>query len=231
VVTPSAGQLVINEFLSLNVNDTTNEFGSHEDWIELYNKSSSPLNLYGLYLTDDYAFPNRSALPNKILPPGGYLIIWADGNASSPQNVHCNFNLSSLGEKIMLSNGSGSVVDSVTFGMMTQDSSIGRCPDGSGGFVKQYITTFKSANYCGNGINEYPGQDVSFTCYPSPASDHVTVIINGKHAQSIILTNSLGQKVYESVPVREVAIDVSFLPSGLYFLHSGEAAGKILIRH
>lgn len=45
----------INEFLALNIADTVDEAGQHEDWIELYNTTGSPQNLYGLYLTDSQA--------------------------------------------------------------------------------------------------------------------------------------------------------------------------------
>ncbi|MBK7667235.1 MAG: CotH kinase family protein [Sphingobacteriaceae bacterium] len=94
VQTASVGQVYINEFLADNVGDVSNETFQFEDWIELYNTTSSPLELSGLYLTDNYSAPTKFPFPqNTVVPANGYLIIWADNNPSTSSYVHCNFKL------------------------------------------------------------------------------------------------------------------------------------------
>lgn len=231
VITPTAGQIVFNEFLSLNVNDAINEFGMHEDWIELYNTTGMPLNVYGLYLTDDTLFPARFALPNKVIQPNGYLTIWADGKTSTTSYIHSNFSLSSAGEKIVLSNGKGVIVDSVTYGLQLQDTSYGRCPNGTGGFSKQKQTTFHSQNSCGINVDEYFLPTVYIKSYPNPADSRVTIVTDNKSPMNVIVINSIGEIVYSNEIRRQLTMNVETFPSGLYMIHCGLAKNKILIQH
>ena len=48
----SVGQIVINEYSASNLSNYTDNYGENEDWIELYNTSSSTVDLTGWYLTD-----------------------------------------------------------------------------------------------------------------------------------------------------------------------------------
>ena len=41
----SQGSLVINEFLASNNNNITDNFGEHEDWIEIYNPGNMAVNI------------------------------------------------------------------------------------------------------------------------------------------------------------------------------------------
>ncbi|MBU1910108.1 MAG: CotH kinase family protein [Verrucomicrobia bacterium] len=63
--------------------------GSAADWIELYNRSSAPVPLRGFTLTDAANRPAKWRLPDVVLPPREFLLIWADGLAgvSSPWGV------------------------------------------------------------------------------------------------------------------------------------------------
>ena len=131
----SAGQVRINEFVAINSTGVMNELGNREDWIELYNVTSAPLELFGLYLSDDISNPFKYPFPpNSIIPSNGFVAIWADETVNAGY-LHCNFKLSSLGEGIFLSDASGNILDSISFGPPIADVSYGRCPDGSGSFV------------------------------------------------------------------------------------------------
>ncbi|HRD38560.1 MAG TPA: lamin tail domain-containing protein, partial [Bacteroidia bacterium] len=84
IQTATLGQVKINEFLADNQGDVQNEFNQYEDWIELHNTTSTPLELSGLFLTDNFASPFKFTIPqNTIIQPNGYLIIWADENPST----------------------------------------------------------------------------------------------------------------------------------------------------
>ncbi len=61
----STGGLVINEFMADNKNCLADPDrpDSYPDWIELYNGSSDPIELNGLYLTDDLDDPTKWQVP------------------------------------------------------------------------------------------------------------------------------------------------------------------------
>ncbi|RMD82824.1 MAG: hypothetical protein D6815_08175, partial [Candidatus Dadabacteria bacterium] len=103
---------VISEFMA--VNDTTiyDEDGDSSDWLEIFNDDSAALDLDGYYLTDDPALPTKWRLPAVVVPPGGYLLVWASGkDRSDPSGpLHANFKLSGAGEYLALVAPDGTTV-------------------------------------------------------------------------------------------------------------------------
>jgi hypothetical protein len=92
---PEAGALVLNEFLASNGGGLTDEDGDSSDWIEIYNRSASPVNLAGWALTDDPEQPQKWMFPDMTLGAGDYLIIFASGkNHVGADTLHTNFKLS-----------------------------------------------------------------------------------------------------------------------------------------
>lgn len=92
---------------------------SPEEWIELYNRSDSPVNLSGWALTGavQFTFP-----ANAILEPGGYLVVSRDREAllalhPSLPNVFGNWEgrLSDRGERIVLLDAHGNTADEVAY--------------------------------------------------------------------------------------------------------------------
>jgi hypothetical protein len=77
--------------------------GAGNDFVELYNPSSLPVALRGLYLTDDPgARPLRHALaPLSFVAAGGYAALIADGNVNGGGN-HVDFRLTSEVGRIAL---------------------------------------------------------------------------------------------------------------------------------
>ena len=130
--------LKINEFLASNVNGIVDELGAHEDWIEIYNGGAVPVDIGGMYLTDNlnnrtlWQIPTTNPAQSTI-PANGFLLLWADNEPA--QGVrHLNLKLSKGGEQIGLAiiDGVSTVVlDSLTFGSQTDDVSTGRYLDGS----------------------------------------------------------------------------------------------------
>ena len=103
-------QLIFSEFLASNTlampapSQNEDEDGDKEDWIEIANISSTPVDLLGWYLTDDMTKPRQWALPSRILGAGAYLRIFASGKDRKPAsgNLHTNFKLSDNGEYLGL---------------------------------------------------------------------------------------------------------------------------------
>ena len=130
--TPS---LSLNEFMADNATtlEDPDEPGEFPDWLELYNNSDTPVNLAGLYLTDDLSNTTKFQITGSlVISPYGFLLFYADDETvQGPQ--HTNFKLSAGGEALALVAADGStILDSFTFGPQSTDISQGRFPDGTG---------------------------------------------------------------------------------------------------
>ena len=223
------GQVFINEFLADNINDAKNENLVNEDWIELYNSTVVPLDLGGLLLSDDFLAPTKFVIPsNTIIQPYNYLIIWADNNASTSSYVHANFKLSAAGEQLMLTNSTGAVLDSITFGPQTPDKSLARCPDGIGTFSVAPSTTFKLTN-CSVGINELNKGISDFRVYPNPANDFVVIRNNLEKSELVEVFNLLGESIYKTTFSGIVTINTKTWEPGIYFVRSNGISKKLII--
>jgi hypothetical protein len=125
--------LFINEFLASNNTVNQDERGQYEDWVELYNAGALPLDVGGMYLTDDLSQPTRWRIPDgTIIPAGGFLLIWADGDLGDGP-LHASFRLGRTGEEIGLFDrdvAANALIDHVVFGPQATDVSTGRSPDG-----------------------------------------------------------------------------------------------------
>jgi hypothetical protein len=127
--------IVINEFMAGNDNFHFDEAGDDDDWIELYNYGSAPVDIGGMFLTDNLAAPFAYQIPvgfpsQTTIPAGGFMIVWADGEpAEGP--LHVGFKLSAGGgEDIALFTSLGQPADVIAdFGPQTDNVSYGRTPD------------------------------------------------------------------------------------------------------
>ena len=138
--------LCINEFLALNDSTIADEYGEYDDWIELYNSGQSPVDLDGLFLTDDQNIQAAWQLPDMVMSPGEFLLIWAD-NDEEQGPLHTDFKLSGSGEFIGLYDADGlTPVDTLSFGQQLTDVSMGRRPDGSSNWILLNPPTPGSSN-------------------------------------------------------------------------------------
>ena len=109
--------MYINEFLASNNSVYTDEIGEYDDWVELYNLTSSdPIDISSMYLADDLE-DNLNIIPSSnqfstIVPANGYLIIWFDKDQDQGP-LHIGEKLSADGE--VLYNAERVLIDSVTF--------------------------------------------------------------------------------------------------------------------
>ena len=137
IPTEPIANLFINELMSSN-NHIADEYGDTDDWIELYNGNDFPVNIGGLYMTDDLENLTKWQITTpQIIPANGHAIIWAD---ASPEQggLHTNFKLNSEGESLALIhkyNNVISIIDEVTFEESPPQTSIGRIEDGDPLFV------------------------------------------------------------------------------------------------
>ena len=128
--------LVINEFMASNnsASGIHDPQGDYDDWIEIYNFGDIPINLAGMYLTDDLDEPTKWQIPGgypsqTTVPAGGFIVFWAD-NETGDGPLHTNFKLDADGEQIGLFGTDGStLIDGITFGEQAANISYGRYPD------------------------------------------------------------------------------------------------------
>lgn len=90
-------------FIPFQINSSgyIDEHGEYEDWIELYNEGSDPVDLAGLYLSD--TLPARKAwqIPSgypelTTILPKGYMVVVAD--KETPKGLlHVGFSLDKEG--------------------------------------------------------------------------------------------------------------------------------------
>ena len=128
--------IVINEFMASNNSVIQDDQGQYDDWIELHNTSETPVDVGGLYLTDDLTNPTAWQFPlgqsqDTTIDGKGYLLIWADQD-TGPE-LHASFGLSASGEAVGLFAADGiTPIDQLVYPKQTQDLSYGRFPDGHG---------------------------------------------------------------------------------------------------
>ncbi|HLP12084.1 MAG TPA: CotH kinase family protein, partial [Flavobacteriales bacterium] len=77
--TISFPQIIINEGSNKNYQAIADEDGEYEDWIELYNAGSSPVDIFNFSLSDDPANTTMWTFPHYILAPGAYKVIYLSG--------------------------------------------------------------------------------------------------------------------------------------------------------
>lgn len=146
---PLAAQVVINEYSCSNLNTVTDNFSKNEDWIELYNKGGSAVNLAGYYLSDDKLKPQKWAIPAGVtIPANGRVTFWASGrNVVVGTNYHTNFKVTQTKpEAIVLSSPTGTLLDSVTTVPAQEDHSRGRTTDGANTWSLFTTPTHNAAN-------------------------------------------------------------------------------------
>ncbi|MBT7579663.1 MAG: T9SS type A sorting domain-containing protein [Candidatus Marinimicrobia bacterium] len=125
------GQVVINELMASNDITVFDEQGEYDDWLELYNTTSSNIDISGMHLTDDLSELTKWTIPaGTEIPPYGFLLLWADRNEADG-SLHTNFKLNANGEHLALVSSDGTtILDDIVFSTQITDISFGRFPDG-----------------------------------------------------------------------------------------------------
>lgn len=188
---PAFSQIFINEFMASNTQTYADPNGEFDDWVELYNAGAAPVNIGGMYITDNLATPTSYQIPNTnpaatTIPAGGYLILWFD-NQTTQGETHVVPKLGSSGEAIGLYQSNGvTPVDTLTFGVQYADISFGSTTDG--GTVKNFFGT-PTPNASNNG---------SISGLPS-TSDPVFSVTGGFKTAAVTVslsTSTSGASIY-----------------------------------
>ncbi len=224
----SPGNVTINELLAVNTSTVTDPNGDFSDYIELYNNTGSIVSLDNAFLSDSYTTPLKWAFPNNTtIAPGGYLIVWAD-NDTMQSGLHANFKLSSLGEQVILSYASGTIIDSTTYGVQTANVSYARCANGTGSFILHY-PTYMSFN-CITGIDENESQ-IAIHIFPNPATSFLEIKSDFGTFNKVEIYSALSQLVDSKTgETNTLKLDLSSYQNGIYYLMvDGNKGQKFII--
>ncbi len=232
--------LYINEFMASNSNIITDENGDYDDWIEIYNSTHNPINIGGLYITDNPNIPYKYQIPNydlqkTTISARGYLLCWAD-NDIAQGITHLNFKLDMDGEHIAIvqrKEDKAAFLDSLTYSTQETDISHGRYPDGSDTWYYFENPTPVDSNRIPANMDDVPIKPEMFSLsqnYPNPFNPITTIEYTvGAIRQSpvqhveLFVYNILGQKVATLVNKKQISgsykieWNASGCSSGVYF--------------
>ncbi|MBO7496714.1 MAG: CotH kinase family protein [Salinivirgaceae bacterium] len=140
-------QVVINEYCS-STTIHQDEDKANSDWIELYNTTDSEVSLKGWHLSDKSDNVAKWTFPDVSLQPKAFMLIYASGKdrAVAGKPLHTNFNISTDGETVYLSDANGNIIHKTDSISVPNNASRGLFPDGSSNWVFFASPTPDSAN-------------------------------------------------------------------------------------
>jgi len=206
-----------------------NEILSHtdpplEDYVELFNYSSSPVDVSGCFLSDDPT-TNRFRIANGTTIPARGLVAFTQ--------TQLGFALSAEGESIyLISSNNVRVIDALRFSDQENGVAFGRFPDGAPGFRRLSSPTLATANsrplvsdVVINEIMYHPSSGLD-------ADEFVEIYNRGTNAVSLEKWRLRGGISY-TFPIGTVIPPDSFLviadnPTSLLATHPGLAPGVVL---
>lgn len=124
-------RLVVNEILASNLTGIRDEFGQFEDWVEIRNRGTTPVDLGGMFLTDNLAQAQNWRFPSTVLQPGAFMVVWCDNDVSQGL-LHTSFKLPAARGDVGLydSVDHGNVlVHGLGYALLPSDVSFGYLPD------------------------------------------------------------------------------------------------------
>ena len=140
-------QVVINEYCSSTTIHQDND-KANSDWIELYNTTDAAVSLNGWHLSDKAGNLAKWTFPDVALEPKAFMIVYASGKdrAVAGKPLHTNFNISTDGETVYLSDSKGNIIHKTDSISVPNNASRGLYPDGSSNWVYFASPTPESAN-------------------------------------------------------------------------------------
>ncbi len=143
----------INE-LSADNSIYVNEYYKKNDWIELYNTTDNPIDVAGMYLSDNLDEPTKYMIEgngvNTVIEPYSYLVIWPDKLMTFTQ-LHAPFKLAAEGGYVTLTDADCTWRDILYYEPHLGIESVGLYPDGGRDVYVMTTPTIAETNV----INSY----------------------------------------------------------------------------
>ena len=132
---PKTDGLKISELLAINDAAVIDPLGRTSDWIEIWNNSTTSIDLAGMSLSIDKIEPGQWSFPvSTKLRAKSRLVVWCNGSrdpALGPEDyLNTGHSLNGAYGTVYLFNASEQIVDSVSYGFQVPDRSVGRDKNG-----------------------------------------------------------------------------------------------------
>lgn len=141
----------INEVSGSN-DSFIDEYNKKGDWVELYNTTEQPIDVEGMYLSDNASKPTKYQITKgntnaqTIIPAYGHLIIWCDKRETTDKGLHASFKIDGDGGKLILTAADKSWTDTFIYGAHDANTTIGRYPDGAAEVYAMNVATIAKTN-------------------------------------------------------------------------------------
>ena len=235
--------IMLSEFLYNDDADSDKEF------VELYNPTNQTVDLSGYALSEaiDFTFPaGTNILPN------GYVVVARNTsmypNVTAPMYQWSSGKLANEGERIVLNDGFGMLVDFVRYGnsapwadtLQTLNLSLELIKDTlDNHFYSSWQLSINEGGTPGNDVIitalplPYPNNMVQLQLYPNPTNGYVVLKSNELFGQqTAFVVDVMGQIVLsQALPTTENKTNlwVGNLPNGVYFVQLGNDVEKLVI--
>ncbi len=225
--------LVINELMASNLSTVSDETGTFEDWIEIYNRSSETIDLGNYFLSDNFNIPGKWQLPKTNLAANDYLLVWADNDPEDGVDSHASFKLSAGGEELGLFqkvSDAFTAVDLVRFDELSDDESYARVPNGTGEFASHFSTP----GWNNDNLTDTTDIPLSYawTISPNPNNGDFSIQFDTENAErfEVEIYNIQGLSLY-SDKFENVNSDFNIsLPAGVYLVKMKNDIGRTAVR-
>ena len=232
VCDPVTQDLIINEILAdpgttdgdANNDGTINT--SEDEFIELYNVGTQPLDISGYTMEDGYT--TRHTFPAQTtIGSGEFFVLFGGGsvdnfNGNSQVSSSGSLGLNNGGDDVIIKNTAGVVVVTVTYSG-ANDQSICRDPDFTGEFVGHLSHSTNARVFSPGLTNDTPlsinnYQNNLFVMYPNPSNTgFVNIKSNQMGAVQAQVFDMLGKQMINTTVVNE-RLEVSSLNAGIYIV-------------
>ena len=141
----------INEVSGSN-DSYVDEYFKKGDWVELYNTTDQPIDVEGMYLSDNASKPTKYQITKgntkaqTIIPAKGHLIIWCDKRTTTDNGLHASFKIDGDGGQLTLMAADKSWTDTFIYSAHDANTTIGRYPDGASNVYAMNVATIAKTN-------------------------------------------------------------------------------------
>lgn len=233
----------INEVSGSN-DSFVDEYYKKGDWVELYNTTEQPIDVEGMYLSDNASKPTKyqitkgSTKAQTIIPAKGHLLIWCDKRETTDNGLHASFKIDGDGGQLILTAADKSWTDTFIYGAHDANTTIGRYPDGAAEVYAMNVATIAKSNRQSSYMTPVEQTIVNSIKTPLIASANGLRVIyanqqvlvksdeDGIATVNIFNANGmLMEQATVSIKGGRARLDMSHLTPGLYIARAIDAGG------
>lgn len=238
----------INEISADNSIYVNATYFKKNDWIELYNATAHPIDVAGMYLSDNAKNPTKYQIPasetvNTVIPSHGFMIIWAD-KLSDVEQLHAPFKLDKEGGCVLLTSADQSWADTLFYDMHEGYVSVGIYPDGGSDVYVMNTPTINAPNRISS-YAEYIIESELPSAVQAPDYDSadkmgilcagrtLTVSGNEDDVVRVHLFTPSGQMAMQAqlhLSAGYAMVDLSRLPAGVYIVRAENGRGRMAVQ-